>query len=223
MDSEAQMKSEIERLTATINQHKAYQKDKPASGGYKSSYYAPYQQPSFPGKTNPYVNPNYKAANKYIRPGLNVTGPSKPASTTTTPNVTPPISNPTPALPSASSKPISSIGGQIKEVVLGGVAFESSSRSLVRKDLPKPSKPLSTANPSSTSTRPQQLHHFGRKTGHVLPARAYKQKSRRGRNMTLNNTRRPYPCVMVCILSCVFMMFFLVDYHGNRRNGLTNM
>ncbi|KIM44665.1 hypothetical protein M413DRAFT_442621 [Hebeloma cylindrosporum] len=189
MDSEAQMKSEIERLTATINQHKAHQKNKPVNGGYKSSY-APYPQPSFPGRHNPYVNPNYKPANKYIRPGLSVAGPSKPASTTIINTAM--ITTPTPTVPPSSSTPLSSTGGQTKEVVLGGVAFESSSRSLVRKDLPKSSKPVSTGKPTPPSTRSQHLRHFVRKTGHVPPGRAYKQKSRRGRNMTLNNTRRPY-------------------------------
>lgn len=37
-------------------------------------------------------------------------------------------------VPLASGKPVSSLDGQKKEVVLGGVAFESSRRSLVRKD-----------------------------------------------------------------------------------------
>ena len=221
---------------ATINQHKAHQKNKPVNEGYKSSY-APYPQPR---RHNPYVNPNYKAANKYIRPGLNVAGPSKPASTTTTiPNAT--IKTPTPTIPPVSSSPVSSTGGQTKEVVLGGVAFESSSRSLVRKDckcvfnwflyislrihafsVPKPSKPVSTGKPPP-STRSQHLHHFSRKTGHVPPARAYKQKSRRGRNMTLNNTRRPYSCVVICLTCCVLMiLLYLADPHGNRRNGSTN-
>lgn len=150
------MKSEIERLTgaflvaegaiivitplklpcfaATINQHKAHQKNKPVNEGHRGSY-APYPQPGFPGRRNPYVNPNYKPTNKYIRPGLNVAGPSKPASTMTTtiPNTTT-ITTPAPSVPPASTEPVSSTGGQTKEVVLGGVAFESSSRSLVRKD-----------------------------------------------------------------------------------------
>ena len=174
------------------------------------------------------MNPNYKPTNKYIRPGLNIAGPSKPVPTTTTtiPNTTT-ITTPTPTVPPVSTEPVSSTGGQTKEVVLGGVAFESSSRSLVRKDckcvfnwflyissrhihafsVPKPSKPVSTGKPTTTSTRSQHLHRFARKTGHVPPARPYKQKSRRGRNMTLNNTRRPYSCVMICLVCCVLMIF----------------
>ncbi|KAF8966339.1 hypothetical protein BDZ97DRAFT_1809107 [Flammula alnicola] len=203
--TEAQIKSEIERLTATINQHKATQKNKPwNNSGYKNSsnYYSPYPHGGPPGRSNSYFNPGYKPANKYIRPGLNA-GPSQPASTATTPSAATPTPTPTtadnspgpssmpsPAVPSASSKPVSSVGGQKKEVVLGGVAFESSGRSLVRKDLPKASKPISIGKPTSTSTGPQ--HHFIRKHGHVPPARAFKLKARRGRNMTLNNTRRPY-------------------------------
>ena len=202
----------ISRFAATINQHKAHQKNKPV---HKNSY-APYPQPSFPARRNPYVNPNYKPANKYIRPGLNDAGPSNPASTTTMKPNAATVTTLTPTVPPVSSKPVSTTGGQTKEVVLGGVAFESSARSLVRKDckcvfnwfrrihafsVPKPSKPVST-------TPPQHLHHFVRKTGHVPPARAYKQKSRRGRNMTLNNTRRPYSCVMICPMCGVLMIFF---------------
>ncbi|KAF9054525.1 hypothetical protein BJ165DRAFT_1439571 [Panaeolus papilionaceus] len=162
--TEAQIRNEIERLTATINQHKAQNSrtSHPHRGGY-----APYSshQGTYP-RSNTYVNPNYKSANKYIRPGLNVNaGPS------------------THTTPSSTVKPPSSSGK--KEVVLGGVAFESSGRSLVRKDLPKPSKP-----PSVVKSVTPKL--YGRKPGHVPPNRLYKPKGRRGRNMTLNNTRRPY-------------------------------
>lgn len=160
--AEAQIKSEIERLTgkftpsyhilanvdgfsslATINQHKAHQKNKPWQTG--ANYYAPYPQGGPPGRSNTYINPSYKPTNKYIRPGLNVAGPSK---TTVTPTPTAPsVTSSTPAastpttgsstVPSpvlSSSKPVSTVGGPIKEVVLGGVAFESSRRVLVRKD-----------------------------------------------------------------------------------------
>ncbi|KAK0467112.1 uncharacterized protein EV420DRAFT_1507272 [Desarmillaria tabescens] len=152
MASEAQMKSEIARLTATINSHKAASSD---PSGYQRS--------------NTYVNPNYKpfykAQNSYIRPAI---------------------------LP-PSSKPASS--HQVKEVVLNGIAFQSSSRSLVRKDLPKPS-----VQKSSAPTAMQQPPSFSRKSGHLIANnRAYKPKSTRGRrgalanrNMTLSNSRRPY-------------------------------
>lgn len=181
---------------ATINQHKAHQKAKSWNTG--GNYYAPYPQGGPPGRSNAYVNPNYKPANKYIRPGLNIAGPSKPTPSTTPVN-TPGISAiPTPVAPSSNSLPA---GGRTKEVVLGGVAFESSRRSLVRKDrefhaflsfqstnshaVPKP---ISTTKPIS-STIPQHLPHY-RKAGH-RPPKSFKPKPR-GRNMTLNNSRRPY-------------------------------
>lgn len=149
--TEAQMKSEIERLTglfslghffgvnlcrsnldihttATINQHKALQKQQ-STWDKSANHYAPYHRGGL--SRNKYVNPDYQPPNKYVRPGLNPAGPS----ITTIPS-------PSPSTPSASSGPsvatISQpppvIPGQVKEVVLGGVAFESSGRSLVRKD-----------------------------------------------------------------------------------------
>ncbi|KAK7025005.1 zinc finger CCCH domain-containing protein 3 [Favolaschia claudopus] len=133
--------------------------------------YQPPTNPSWPPRSSKYVNPNYKPpSNKYIRP---------PSST-------------------SSSRPPTAVP-EVKQVVLNGVAFESSSRSLVRKDVPKPkpSTSTSTAKPA-TSTGPQRPH---------APPRLYKPKSilrgrgrgrGRGRirpgpvNMTLTNTRRPY-------------------------------
>ncbi|KAJ7108869.1 hypothetical protein C8R43DRAFT_1043778 [Mycena crocata] len=150
MTSEAQIKSEIARLTATISQHKSAISSRPT-----------YQPP----RSSTYVNPNYRPpTNKYIRPAT-----SKP--------------------PSAQSRPAPST--QVKDVVLNGVAFESSNRSLVRKDLPKPpsTKPIAPQPP-----RPRP--HFLPNTG----ARVYKPKASRGRrggpvNMTLTNSRRPYQSV----------------------------
>jgi hypothetical protein len=74
---------------------------------------------------------------------------------------------------------------QVKEVVLGGVAFESSARSLVRKDLPKatstsmqhPRSHLSGSTTSSSTTK---------KVGHRHPTSyIYKNrpKSHRGRGL----------------------------------------
>ncbi|KAF8552244.1 hypothetical protein OG21DRAFT_1477826 [Imleria badia] len=82
---------------------------------------------------------------------------------------------------------------QPRDVVIDGVTFESSSRSLVRKDLP--------SAPTKVPLKPiPQPTDFSRTThGHRLPAhRTYKPKvsSRtqphrpRNRNMTLDNTRR---------------------------------
>ncbi|KAJ3515188.1 hypothetical protein NLJ89_g1913 [Agrocybe chaxingu] len=70
--SEAQIKSEIERLTATINHHKA-QKNKTWNTGYGysngpfsyGSYHSgsAHHQGGPPARTNTYVNPNYRPAN----------------------------------------------------------------------------------------------------------------------------------------------------------------
>ncbi|KAG6850562.1 hypothetical protein H0H93_011761 [Arthromyces matolae] len=160
--SEAQMKSEIARLTATINQRKLMISGQPSS------------QPRTNSRNNTYVNPNYKPpSNKYIRP----------SSSTATRS--------TPTLP----QPQVAQSTEVKDVVINGVAFESSGRSLVRKDLPKPA----TA-PSIPKLPSQHQAPFTRKSGHLVPnSRTYKPKSRRGRpvnrNMTLNNTTRPYQSV----------------------------
>ncbi|KAJ7289120.1 hypothetical protein C8J57DRAFT_1276715 [Mycena rebaudengoi] len=56
MSSEAQIKSEIARLTATINQHKSANQNstRPPGNAYQ--------------RGNSYVNPNYRPPNKYVRP-----------------------------------------------------------------------------------------------------------------------------------------------------------
>ncbi|KAJ3848262.1 hypothetical protein EV368DRAFT_76311 [Lentinula lateritia] len=155
--NEAQLKSEIARLTGKIGDCKS----PPSINMHKSTS-------TRPTRTNAYVNPNYKHTNKYIRP-----------STST-------VSSNTLTQPSASTT-------EVKEVVINGIAFQSSGRSLVRKDLPKASfsKPI-TPMPSSTSAPTQ----YARKSGHLRPGnRLYKPKSSRGRrggNMTLTNGRRPY-------------------------------
>lgn len=70
-----------------------------------------------------------------------------------------------------------------KEVVLGGVAFESSRRSLVRKDLPKPS---SIQRPSTSLKASSVPSSQFKKVGHRNPGSySYKVKTRghRGRNV----------------------------------------
>jgi hypothetical protein len=73
------------------------------------------------------VNPNYQPPNKYVRPDVNgsviPSTPSAAAAIVAAISEIGQISQPPPVIP-----------GQKKEVVLGGVAFESSGRSLVRKD-----------------------------------------------------------------------------------------
>ena len=106
-------------------------------GGYSTDYTA-----NQGGKrSNVYVNPNYKPANKYIRPGSNAAasetaiamdssgvGLSSTSSTTHSGVSSTPVPGTVPPTQS------SGVGTQKKEIVLGGVAFESSGRSLVRKD-----------------------------------------------------------------------------------------
>ncbi|KAJ7464602.1 hypothetical protein FB451DRAFT_1094410 [Mycena latifolia] len=164
MATEAQIKSEIARLTATISQHKS-----------ANSTRTTYQPP----RSSTYVNPNYRPpTNNYIRPSTSKP-PSRPAPTT-----------------------------QVKEVVLNGVAFESSNRSLVRKDLPKPP---STSVPKPTAPQaPRPRPHFLANPG----ARVYKPKSSRGRrggpvNMTLTNSRRPYQSVSPVEASLGFPLIYV--------------
>ena len=59
--------------------------------------------------------------------------------------------------------------------------------------VPKPSRPVSIAKVKGTA---KTLPSYTRKPGHAPPGRAYKVKARRGRNMTLNNSTRPYSYVM---------------------------
>ena len=178
---------------------------------HKTIEYRPRPSPTFhPGarpRNNVYVNPSYKP-------------PSKLASTPTIPPGQPPKS---------------AAANEKREVVIGGVAFESSGRSLVRKDCassfptrldqqvsrdcnepilftvaaskpkPPPSKPP-VPNGSFAGTKATALHH----------ASKYKPKPRRGRptnrNMTLNNTRRPYQAGCV-ILSCLLDQTTETSHH----------
>ncbi|KAG0705556.1 hypothetical protein DFH29DRAFT_1030366 [Suillus ampliporus] len=123
-------------------------------------------------RSNAYINPKYKPPASY-RPSEY----QKPA----TKYIRPPTRSPHPP--------------QARDVVIDGVTFESSTRSLVRKDLPKP-----PSAPPKAPLRPiSQQADFSRTTaGHLIPAgRAYKskvssrarQRRPRNRNMTLDNTR----------------------------------
>lgn len=117
--SEAQIRSEIARLTgrfrfvcgnpsfliwssATIKERKS--KISEQNSGY----------PRINSRNNTYINPNYRPANKYIRPDNNIVQHQLPLSEFQS-QVKPPST-------------------QVKDVVINGVAFESSRRSLVRKD-----------------------------------------------------------------------------------------
>ncbi|KAI0084479.1 hypothetical protein BDY19DRAFT_898470, partial [Irpex rosettiformis] len=135
--------------------------------------YTPYQ-PGRP-RNNVYVNPNYKLPSK----------PQPQAQQASSSSVSiPPTSTP------------GSIQGT-RDVVIGGVAFESSGRSLVRKDC-TPSF-LAVAKPKPPPTRPsvQSSSFTGSKAAGIAHAnRPFKPRnSRRGRpgnrNMTLANSIRP--------------------------------
>ncbi|GJE91166.1 hypothetical protein PsYK624_073150 [Phanerochaete sordida] len=134
---------------------------------HKTTDYRPRPPPTYqPGarpRNNVYVNPNYKP-------------PSKPAVTPSVPPRQPP-------------KPVST---EKREVVIGGVAFQSSGRSLVRKE-------LADSKPKAPPAKPPAPNgsFAGAKANAFHQASKYKPKPRRGRptnrNMTLNNTRRPFP------------------------------
>ncbi|KAG2088012.1 uncharacterized protein F5147DRAFT_727322 [Suillus discolor] len=126
-------------------------------------------------RSNAYFNPKYKPP-AFYRPSEY----QKPATKYTHPLTKPPRP------PQASST---------HDVVIDGVTFESSTRSLVRKDLPKP-----PSAPPKAPLRPipQQVDFSRTTTGHLIPTgRAYKPKTSsrarqrrpRNRNMTLDNTR----------------------------------
>ena len=114
---------------ATIKQHKEHQNKTLWNEAGRRAHY--YHGPG-PTRSNKYVNPNYQPPNKYVRPDVNTgsviaSTPSAAAAIVEAGSesgiLVPQISQPPPVIP-----------GQKKEVVLGGVAFESSGRSLVRKD-----------------------------------------------------------------------------------------
>ena len=134
------------------------------------------------------MNPNYKP-------------PSKPSRPQSAPSTRPP----------AVEKPPNA---QKHDVVIGGIAFEASGRSLVRKDCTFSTFTSSTEcamidcvtvaqSTASAPVRPAPARSgFIRdKAGTMVKAnRAYKPRSSRttrptGRNMTLNNTKRPYQSV----------------------------
>lgn len=119
---------------ATINQHKMYNRNANFNQGRYSTDHTANQSGR---RSNVYVNPNYKPANKYTRPAAasntdiatNSFGVDQPSTSSTSYAGVP--SAPTPAPGTVIP---TSVGAQKKEIVLGGVAFESSGRSLVRKD-----------------------------------------------------------------------------------------
>jgi hypothetical protein len=171
----ARIQQEIALLTGAINRHKSGSTTQQATG-HSTGY------PARP-RNNTYVNPNYKPPSNQYKPPTKYVRP-----VTTTYKPSPAATRPAPP-------------SQTHDIVIGGIPFESSGRSLVRKDLPK------TAPSKVAPPRPTHPHtEFTRtKAGHLVPnGRAYKPKPSRGRgrgrgrprggpvNMTLDNSRRPY-------------------------------
>ncbi|KAI0788769.1 hypothetical protein C8Q75DRAFT_807503 [Abortiporus biennis] len=159
--SASALKLEIARLKGAINKRKAEEARPPRTTNF---------QPGLPGqRSNVYVNPNYKPPSRTIPP-------PRPATSTET------IWHPT-------APRTATVG--TRDVVIGGVTFEASGRSLVRKDCRLP-KPAPSAIPM------QRTANFSRsKAGNLLNmSRVYKPKTsarrRRAQNMTLKNTNRPY-------------------------------
>ncbi|KAI0924731.1 hypothetical protein AcV7_007305 [Taiwanofungus camphoratus] len=132
-------------------------------------------QPTHP-RNNVYVNPNYKPPSKSGR---------QPPLATQSSKLQPPAPN----------------TSQKRDVVIGGVAFESSGRSLVRKDLPKPVSTTAVKAPLRPPASSSRSTYTRNQAGTLVNVnRSYKPKtSRRGRlpirNMTLNNTRKQYQSV----------------------------
>ena len=148
------------------------------------------------------MNPNYKPSNKYTRNSSAQVLPSRSYST-----------------PSTSA--------DVKEVVLNGIAFESSGRSLVRKDrksqnhascdsslgpvshrynhghvflVPKSVSSCGPTFPPQRFAAPQHPPFLSKRPHQPHGTRMYKPKTSRSRNMTLTNSRRPYQFVAPRIL-----------------------
>ncbi|KAI0741561.1 hypothetical protein C8Q80DRAFT_1221569 [Daedaleopsis nitida] len=172
--SAAALKLEIERLRGAITRHKTGEPVRPT--GPTSTATRP--------RNNVYVNPNYKPPSQTFSAPTAIVTQAIP-------------------VPRAST----TVPRDKHDVVIDGVAFESSGRSLVRKDLPMLSyKPPSTnAVPPPVTYAANHSNAFIRNNAGTLlnSSRTYKPKvsrrgrgaargAARGRNMTLDNTRRPY-------------------------------
>lgn len=202
--SEAQLKHEIAKLTGTPSSLYKITICKSFVASINMHKSSLSTRPAIGYRSNSYVNPNYKPTNTYVR-----TPDSVPQRTSLHPNQRSTTST-----------------TQAKEVVLNGVAFQSSGRSLVRKD--RELFPISSTSsklfivPKTSSASPTiAAPSYNRKSGHLLAAnRVYKPKSSRGRrgglsnhNMTLTNGRRPYQSVWLLDLG---MHFYLTSGRARR-------
>lgn len=143
-----------------------------------------------------YVNPSYKppSSKAYVRPGYQASGTTSTSSSRSSTTVRPP-SGPGPSL------------SQPHDVTLNGIVFESSKRSLVRKDSASILSPaqlsrnrhppvVPIANPASSGVRPRVQSQFSRNKLEVGPrARIYKPKGPLRNRLKLDNTRKAYQSV----------------------------
>lgn len=157
----------------------------------------------YPTTRNTYVNPSYRlpTSKTHVRPGSQTPSATPASSTSSLPTVRP-QSGPGPSQ------------SQPRDVTINGVVFETSKRSLVRKDsasisssgrlLVQPSplvKPSS--KPPSIGPRPRVQSQFSRNKSAVGPrTRVYKPKGPPRSRLRLDNTRRAYQSVSLMMLIC---------------------
>ncbi|KAI9511388.1 hypothetical protein F5148DRAFT_1171171 [Russula earlei] len=160
---EAALKLEIARLTGAINRHR--------SGGGQA------RPPSSTSRTT-YVNPSYKppSSKTYVHPEYQ----SSRATASTSSNSS---STVRPASASGTGPSLS----QPHDVTINGVVFESSKRSLVRKDI------IPSVNSKPPPSGPRPRVQFSRNRLDVGPrTRVYKPKAPSRSRLKLDNTRRAY-------------------------------
>ncbi|KLO12712.1 hypothetical protein SCHPADRAFT_829126 [Schizopora paradoxa] len=123
-------------------------------------------------------------------------GPPRPTNRNTNAYVNPaykPPSRPVNSVASSSKSQHTVNGLKLREVMLDGVAFQSSTRSLVRKDLVPTLKP--TQSRPTSSFKPHYNPYAKPYSENRGAHRPYKPKSKRrfprGQNMTLTNSRKP--------------------------------
>jgi hypothetical protein len=193
--SEAALKLEIARLTGIFLLHSCcclHLYNVPGAINRHRSGEGPTRPPYTTSRTS-YVNPSYKP------PSSKASGYQASSATSTDS-----------ANPSATVRPPSGPGPsrtQPRDVTINGVVFESSKRSLVRKDsacmhsstlpfvqlslLVKPS-----VKPPSSGSRPRVMSQFSRNKSEVGPrTRTYKPKGPSGRRSKFDNTHRAYQLV----------------------------
>ncbi|KAI0246711.1 hypothetical protein BJV78DRAFT_1364670 [Lactifluus subvellereus] len=175
---EATLKLEIARLTGAINRHR--------SGEGQA-------RPPYATTRTTYVNPSYKPppSKAYVRPGYQASSVTPTPSANSSAAVRPP---PGPG-PSRT---------QPRDVTINGVVFESSKRSLVRKDsacMHSSARPLAqqsllvkpSVKPPSSGPRPRVMSQFSRNKSEVSPrTRVYKPKGPSRSRLKFDNTHRAY-------------------------------